>query len=345
MTSRSTTGARICLLVAACVRSLSAALLLASCWSLTPECDDPTELPAGAPDVRVLSYNIGNGNKERPYALRIRDRAYENHVGERIRELAPDIVLLQEVLPPTACESFSEHDPARTCYPDPDAHPAAAKRILGPAYSVACDQREHVECIGVRSSFGTIRGVEPGGFALAGAETSPLPGRACDYLAGHCSGRSNTCDAESSISTVIVDTANGPLRIIHVHPTAIGEVCLARQVEQAFALVDDLPTLIGGDWNFDPTRASDLVPAAIWYSWVGEGRRFANHSERVGACRLDSTSAGRNMSLDRVISDFAVGRCKVWREPRLDDGFDFAALDGARIDHFAVECSLYVGEP
>ncbi len=334
----------LCALLRGAASSCGAlALLLSGGCVWDPDCEDPPEGPSRPPDLRVLTYNIGNGLKERPYALRIRDQRYEDHVGARIRSLAPDIVLLQEVLPPTQCETFVELDPARTCH-DWEARLAPVQRILGPSYSIACDSNKHVECIGVRTDFGRIESLAPGELGLSRALTAPLPGDACDYLAGACNGRSDDCDAESSISTVRITTNDRELRIVHAHPTAIGVVCLEKQVEQAFSLVGETPTVIGGDWNFDPTRLTDLIPASIWFDWVGKGQRFNSHDPRRAQCRLARTSAGQDASLDRIATDFATGRCHVWDAPRLDDGFDFAALDGARIDHYAVHCDLYFGE-
>lgn len=319
-------------------------------WFLMPQaaclevdCEQPPET-MGRADIRVLSYNVGNGSSERPYALRMRDQAYEDHVGAKIRALSADIVLLQEVLPPTLCESFEERDRGRTCFDWRQREPAA-KRLLGSEYTVVCDANKHVECIGIKTSFGTVRRVEAGSFSLAGAETAKLPGPSCDAIADKCSGRRDNCDEESSISSIVVDTLRGPLRIVHAHPTAIGEVCLQNQVKQAFAFADELPTILGGDWNFDPTRGTDLVPSSIWHGQVGVDQRFENHDRYTKQCRLPRTSASQKASLDRITTDFAEGRCEVLDEPRLDDGFDFERLDGKRIDHFAVKCDLSFKEP
>jgi len=323
--------------------TLAAGLLL-GCLNLEPECTQPTAIE-GEPALVVVSYNIGNTRKTGNYPLRIADQAYEDHLGERLRGLSADIVLLQEVLTPTQCAGFEETDPLLTCY-DAEAREAPAKRLLGDDYTVVCDANRHVECIGVKTTFGSIPGVPLGGFVLDGAATEPLPGPACDYLAGECVGRSRNCDSESSISSVVVLRAGGsPLRVVHAHPTAIGEICLQRQLEQAFALVDELDTVLGGDFNFDPSRASDLAATAIWSDWVGEGRRFHNHSGYIGDCRLERTSVNQVVSLDRVVTDFAYGLCQVWQSPRLDDGFDFEQLLGSRADHLAVVCPLVEDVP
>ncbi len=315
-------------------------MVLSACARLEAECSQPSEVE-GEGDLRVLTYNIGNNSGSGPHALRIRDRAYEDHVGERIRMLEADIVFLQEVLAPPRCERTSEaFEPERACH-GLTRRDAPAKRLLGGEYTVVCDANQHVECIGVRASFGSIRGVPLRGFGLDKAQTASLPGPACDYLAGDCDGKSTECDSESSISTVVVDTPKyGAIRLIHVHPTAIGEICRSRQLEQAFAMADDLPTIMGGDWNFDPSRLADVAATALWADWVGANRRFRDHSGYAEDCRLDRTSFGQDASLDRIVTDFGRGRCHVWAQPRLDEAFEFTKLTVGRIDHYAVDCSL-----
>ncbi len=316
--------------------------MLAACGEIAPECTQPSESPEEH-GFRVVTYNIGNSRREGPYALRIQDQAYEDYIGERLRSLDADIVFLQEVLTPNQCATFEETDPGQTCYAWRNRS-EAAKRILGDEYGLVCDANRQVDCVAVRLSFGRIRSARPNALGLDLAETAKLPGRACDYLAGECDGRSTDCDAESSISTLVVDTSNGAIRLVHVHPTAIGELCRQKQIEQAFSLADDLPTIVAGDWNFDPTRLKDIAASAIWFDRVGQGMRFRSHAGYRDYCRLDRTSVGQNASLDRVVTDFALGRCQVWSAPRLDDGFDFSKLRGRRADHYAVECELG-GEP
>ncbi len=316
---------------------------LSACGDLEPECSQPDAVD-GEPDLRVLTYNLGNGDATGRYALRIADQSYEDHVGQQLRLRDADIVLLQEVLTPNRCALFEELDPGFTCFMSTE-RPAPVERILGDGYSVVCDANQHVECIGVKVSWGGIRGVPLGGFDIDHARTVGLPGPACDYVGGTCDGTSTDCDAESSISTIVVDTPEGAIRVIHAHPSAIGEICLSRQLRQVFGFVDELPTVLGGDWNFDPSRLADVAVAGIWADWVGENRRFHNHLGYTKGCELERTSVAQNASLDRVVTDFARGSCRVWTEPRLDDGFDFVGLIGRRSDHYAVECELEGAEP
>ena len=320
---------------------LGALALLSGCRMGDPECARP-RLPADGrpPDLWVLSCNVGNTDTSDPrYALRIKVQAYEDHLGAGIRRLRPHIVGLQEVLPPTACGDFEESDSARTCYQAAE-RPSPVRRLLGPEYSIACDARRHVECIGVHVDFGTIRGIEPGGLRIDGAETAALPLPACEH--DDCRGDRRECDAASAITTVVVDTNRGPLRVIHVHPTAIGNQCRQLQIEQAFTMVGNGPALLLGDWNFDPERTVDIVEASIWNRFVGPTRRFLDHSPRDRGCRALRSSVSRDLAIDRVASDFALGVCEVLSSPPIDDGFDLGAHpDVVPLDHHAVYCRLF----
>ncbi len=319
--------------------ALWSALLFSACAPESAQCDGSAAVPAtGVRNFHVLSYNIGNPKTDGPYALRLSDRNYEQGLAKTFRELSPDLVFLQEVLSPDQCK-VSERDPERSCFDAAHDLPQV-RRLLGDAYSIVCDDNRHTECLGVHRSFGIIRGLPPGGLDLDGANTAPLPGEPCNFSRGECTPSSKKCDAESSISSVVIDTPTGPIRAVHAHPTAGGHVCLQRQLMQAFDLADEAtPTILAGDWNFDPSNATDLVPASIWHHFVGDGR-FVDHSPRDADCHLARTSVAQPVSLDRVVTDFALGVCKVWTNPRLDAQAETVRQHGERADHYAVECKL-----
>jgi endonuclease/exonuclease/phosphatase family metal-dependent hydrolase len=322
--------------------------------------------------VRVLTYNIGNPDDTDPnYALRLSYQSYEDYMGAQIRALDPDVVFLQEVLPPHTCEAFAETDPARTCYQAADRL-AAAQRVLGPDYSIVCDGRLQVECMGVKVSFGTFDGLEAGGFSLQGAETPPLPLESCVYALGECS--KDKCDAESTVSAASVTTAKGPLRLVHAHPNApgstssggfyMGDACRKLQMQQVFEglagfgdvpLIGAGPNIIAGDFNMDPVAFSTATEVELWDAWVGEGKRFQD----FGPADAEGTHYGTRLgalgaAIDHVLAESATGSCQVFGQAelgppsgteRLDEGFDFAGLPGGvdfagRIDHFAIVCDL-----
>lgn len=336
--------------------SLSFVVLLAAC--------DGTEIPlipdaaVANPNVRFMTFNVGNPDDAEPnYPLRLRNQPYEDFVAAAIAEWAPDVIALQEVLPPHTCEAFVETDAAATCFEHAMREPAV-RRLLGDDYSIVCDMNQQVECVGVRTSFGTIAGVAPGAMELRGAQTSPPPGPACNYAAGECN--NDLCDAESTISTVEVSTVeHGPLRVVHLHPNAtgftgdgllyLGTTCRTAQTEQAFELAEaGTPALLLGDWNFDPDNGA-LYGAErdVFQLHVGDGLRFTDHGQRdlIGRRIVTVRDDPAGFAIDHVVSDFATGSCVVIRAPRFDETFDFSGLapDGAytgRIDHHPVLCDL-----
>jgi hypothetical protein len=334
---------------------VAAAALLAGCDGVPP-----------AP-IRFMSYDVGTpGGADPRYAYRIADQAYEDCVGDRIRATAPGVVLLQEVLSPGRCAAFEEPDAARTCWNDADREPAV-RRLLGPDYTIACDARRHVECIGVATSFGTIDGLAPGALGLDIAETPPLPLPPCAYA--ECDDA--RCDEESTLSAVTVATRRGPLRIVHVHPSAPGTsaagifwttACRALQLRQVFDGVpgfgdDPLatadPTVVAGDFNLDPVRLIGDATRRVWERHVGDGRRFRDLTPSAPDGTQYGTRRGNlGIAADHVLVAGLAGACTVHGHAvGVDPGTE--ALDagcagtlsgpkasGGRVDHFAITCDL-----
>jgi hypothetical protein len=327
-------------------------------------------------NLRILTINVGNGrlhrrNAElRPYALRIRHQTYEDLLAERIQTLRPAIVGLQEVLPHHTClrDGLAWEDEAQqTCY-DPLGREHAARRLLGPDYAIVCDRDASVDCLGVHVEFGEIVGLPPGGYdPVWPASAGPPEGfDTCDYAAGECQTKAAECDAESSILWADVTTVNGDrIRIVHLHPSAIGDACRETQLEQAFGHAtapwasetaeQPVHTLMLGDWNMDPDRLVQPVEELLYYARVGPTRRLREHDERDRQCARIETAPSGFATVDRVVSDFAKGRCRVFHDEhvslgctsplgRFDAAFPVASLAGEdwddRMDHRAVVCDL-----
>jgi hypothetical protein len=336
---------------------VAAAALLVACGDEAPS------------RLRLMTYNVGTPGGDPRYVYRIADQAYEDCVGARIRAVAPDVVLLQEVLAPARCAAFVESDAARTCREGTLREPAV-RRLLGPGYTIACDARSHVECVGVSTSFGSIVGVAPGALGLGAAETPALPLPPCDYAGGECD--EARCDVESTVSAVTVETARGRLRVVHVHPSAPGTsaagvfwstACRSRQLRQVFdglpdggggPLVTSDVTVIAGDFNLDPVRLIDEPTRMVWQRHVGEGRRFRDLTPSARDGTQYGTRRGNfGIAADHVLADRLAGRCTVHGHAiGVDPGTrpldadcvgllpDAGAASARRIDHFAITCEL-----
>lgn len=305
--------------------------------------------------LMVLSYNVGNGDGTDPnYPYRMRDQAYEDHVGAQIRAVGAQIVALQEVLPTHYCEAFEESDPDKTCYQHA-SRGEVAKRLLGADYSVVCDDRLQFECLGVHRDFGALEGVDLGEMVTEGAPTEALPLPPCSYVDNSCT--EELCDAEATVSSARVQAAWGELRLIHLHLNATGQdaegnfylgtKCREGQFQQVIDMLaaePDTPTVVLGDFNFDPDQLFYEAEGALWATVVGEGLPLTDHGERDGEGVRVSTIAGLGVAIDHVLTTFAEGTCEVQSSPTLDAGFDFEPLGGqrypGRIDHRALICDL-----
>jgi hypothetical protein len=345
------------------------------------ESESETDTGFVAVDFTAMTYNVGNPDSADPYyPLRMQSQDYEDYMAGEIQWLAPDIVFLQEVLSAKTCEAFVETDPSKTCY-EWDTRPRPAERLLGPDYSIVCDARDHVECVGVRTDFGTIDGLAPGEYAESGAETPELPLPPCVWAEDECT--DDLCDAESTVSAVTVHTDAGPLRVVHLHPMAqvsaaiSGDACRTEQLLQVFEgyvvgwedpLVSGADRAIAaGDWNLGlevywaRTMFSSADADDVFYEFVGcDGCGFADVDPRDGVGDRYSTTSvawtwlddvGLPIAIDHVVvSDGIDGECLVHDdggEPtteRLDywySGLDDLGAD-ERIDHYAITCDLHV---
>jgi endonuclease/exonuclease/phosphatase family metal-dependent hydrolase len=294
--------------------------LLASCGEETCPAATPLE-PGDERAVRVVTANIGNGMQDPAvYALKQRWQRGEDAIGARLRALEADVVALQEVLAPRRCAAFVETDPRATCFAAA-SRPSQVERLLGPEYAVFCDGQLDADCVGVRRSFGEVTAVR----------RQPLPAQPCHYLTT-CSEGGNTCDLESSVIAVDVQTAAGALSVVAVHPSARGKNCRLLQIEQAFAAAGPR-AIVAGDWNFDPDRTDELAEGAVEARWAGEGARFSAFHPRNESCQLEATRGGN--ALDRVYGDFPRGTCTIQTLA--------SRAEGAILDHLAVICDLAEG--
>jgi endonuclease/exonuclease/phosphatase family metal-dependent hydrolase len=321
-------------------------------------------------NVRIMTMNVGNGEDEGPYALRLLHQPYEDWLAARIQGLRPDVIALQEVLPRHTCIDDGEAweaDERYTCF-EADQREDQVRRLVGPDYSIVCDDVRSVDCLAVHVDFGTIEGLAAGGYDPEWSGTLALPDgfRRCDYVEHECFEKLAVCDRESSVTMARIQTVAGPvIHTVHMHPSAFGQACRENQLaaglrlsSEAKASDPDIALMVLGDWNFDPDRLGRPVEELLYYSHVGPGQLMREHDERDDVCARPVTGPLDLASLDRVVTDFARGFCEVQHddhvpigasEPRgrFDDDFDewdvFAEgeEDEHRMDHATVICDLY----
>lgn len=336
---------------------------------LIPE--DPVDLSLTVDaNVRIMTMNVGNGEDEGRYALRMLHQSYEDWVAARIQSLAPDVIGLQEVLPRHTCLDDGEPWETRaryTCF-DADVREDQVRRLVGPDYSIVCDDVMSVDCLAVHVDFGTIEGLAAGAYEPEWSDTLPLPAgfRRCTYAEHECFEKLAVCDRESSVLEARIQTAAGPvIHAVHVHPSAFGQACREHQLADGLRAVreakeadPDVALMVLGDWNFDPDRLGRPVEEVLYYSHVGPGQLLREHDERDEVCARPVTGPLDLGALDHVTTDFARGFCEVHHDVhvpigadaprgRFDDAFDdwevFAEgeEDEHRMDHATVVCDLY----
>jgi hypothetical protein len=276
----------------------------------------------------ILSVNVGNSNLQcYTYKWKLCKKDVENRLKENIATVKPDIILVQEVLPPWLCEEHSEKNPTKVCYDDQE--PPQIRRLLGDEYSIACEPLKGYECVGVRKTAGEFVGCLPGEICDA-RPIKPISG----------------CDPGFSISAVTVKLNNGAIfDIVHSHPQSFSASCRAESLQQAFypdspedSIIQQDKIFVMGDFNFDPWRDND-ESVDTWkgiYEKGWKGLPFRYHSGIVEKDPPYYTLKfmGVRRTIDFVVSNFADGKFVVLGESpgtsRLDGGAgnDHRALYG-----------------
>lgn len=341
--------------------------------------------PENKANLRILSMNIGNGSTKRAdgvhaaYDLRLTYRTYEDAIAQRIAALnpKPHIIAFQEVLTKKRCSLLAQEDRhsdfEKTCW---DQKEDQVQRLAGPDYAIVCDGNEGVDCLAILKSFASIVDLPDSYYPLLKSHTALFPPpffdnpslklSTCDFTEGECHHSALSCDQESSIASVRLKLKTGPyITVVFLHPTAMGEICQQAQLLQAFDLATknlQEKTLILGDWNMDMVRffgTSSL--ALIAKKYIGVGRDFRLHDNFDESCVFTKTSPYNVATLDHVVSNFARGVCRVYKNEGISTkyysplkNFDHGILEeifGRReipesykkrvFDHNSVLCDLY----
>ena len=197
-------------------------------------------------EFTVLQANVGNAKLScgDDYIYKLCDVDVEQRIAAQIAQLAPDVVVLQEVVPDALCDGFVEGDATKVCDPVHRAgEPSQVRRLLGDGYDIACDERNGYECIGVRSA-GRVR--------PAGAyRTAPVV--EVDGV---------VCDPGFSVGSRPIVVRDSTVVVVVGHPHSTQPACRAAQVRQIFTAADDAdvglvggetqPAIVAGDMNLDP---------------------------------------------------------------------------------------------
>lgn len=361
------------------VRLLLAALLAAPLLAAEPA--SAVEAPRPV-DVRVLQANVGNVNVTPgacgDQAVKLCLRPVEERITAGLRALDPQVVLLQELLPALLCRpperpgafgtsphSLSLRNPEHLC-PDvlaglePDDQ---VDRLLPPEqWETRCnapsidpaDRTRAIppwDCISVRRDLGRIASFT----TLDGTAPGAVPGE--------------TCDNGFTMNVALLDVGR-PLQVTSAHPDSGGQRAgcraekLARLLNALGGSSPTVPTVLAGDFNFDPYRTPD-VSTELWDRFVSrDGTTPYGYRSGIaeadpapvtlnfcGASQLDPTGslldgatqppAGCTSTLDHVAATPDVtGPCDTLGEPPGDS----ARLDGGGgTDHRAILCDFTVG--
>lgn len=266
--------------------------------------------PGPAPDLVVLVANVGNLDMlgdgpcaEWPARGALCTKAHEDAVAARVRAIDPDVAVLMEVLDPARCDG---HD-LEVCH----GSEASVRRIVGDGYTILCDGIGGYDCLAVRADI-AVDGCAPGDRCVAETPAQPA---ACDGVGDY-----------SSVSRARLDVLGRRLDVVLLHPYQAmddeEDRCRSAQVQQAFDLVGDGPTLVAGDVNYDPHRLGAWFGTGeVWSRHVGRGRRFAHHG--AGWPFPEVTWIGM-LTFDHVVSDALLGTCRA-RDLGVD-GLDHRAL-------------------
>jgi Endonuclease/Exonuclease/phosphatase family len=278
----------------------------------------------------VLTANVGNlsiGCMDVLNKLCYKD--VEERITKSIELLNPEVVALQEVLPPWQCENIkATTNRNKVCY-EKQLVPQV-RRLLGNEYTIACNDRNRnqFECIAVKTSVGSIIGCEQGQLCNSARTGIEVDG----------------CDNGFTVSAATVKLRSGfTFDLVNLHPQSTDDKCRARMISLAFEgngknkpLIQQDNVLLMGDFNFDPWRDQDKS-TETWKSFFAKGwggRDFIYHSGIVEKDPPYYTSFlfYRKRTPDMIVSNFAQGVCKV-----LGESPDTSRLDGGKgTDHRAL---------
>jgi len=302
----------------------------------------PWDMPAaGAGAFTLLSANVGNVDVFRcaGAVYKLCSAASERRIAHRIAVLHPDVLLLQETLPPRVCDSLGPVEEWHVCHPsNTAAEPEQVRRLVGPDYTVACDARGGYECVAVRRGFAPLEGCADGALCRGGARTGPPV--------------EGGCDTGFVVVAATATIAGRRTDLVSAHPPSgfseESQNCRRAHLDQLFG--DPSPirsadrAIAGGDWNMDPFRSAG-ADVERWHASVSARRDsalpFALHSGLVEHDPPYWSAPLVKLTWDHVVSEGFIGRCvTLGAAPGLAP-LDYAEGDELqRLDHLAQWCTI-----
>lgn len=308
------------------------ALMLASC--LPVRADDhlvpDLTIKDDADSFTILTANVGNIDPScLPLVLKLCRSAVEARISASIQSLSPDVIALQETLPPSKCTSFLARERGSVCS-NPSTIPQI-RRLLGDAYTIVCESRNSYECIAVHQDKGSIHGCGRGELCLTDRIDEQPEG----------------CRSNVAVMGVTLEIEGTVFDLINAHPESRRARCRNASFLQIFfdvgdraGLVREEHVLIVGDLNMDPWREDDKS-VQTWKSYVGAPQThpyyyhsgMAEHAPPFFTLRYPTFSK----TYDHLVSNFLDGTTLV-----LGESSDTFRLDGGSgMDHRAVYGTLF----
>jgi len=274
----------------------------------------------------VMTVNVGNSDWDcTPYKWKLCKKVVEQKLTEHLQIIKPDLITLQELLPPRLCQNANETDSHKVCY-DPQSIPQV-RRLLGPEYTIVCEPHSQYECFGIKKDIGHVNGCPDGELCYSTRSTDT----------------GNNCDNGFSISAITVQLNNGfVFDMVNVHPQSMSSVCRANMLLRAFQgdksqqpIIQNDNVLILGDFNLDPWRNKD-VSVKAWQSIFSKGWANKKYHYHSGVAEITPPYYTFQFivkgTYDLAVSNFASGICHV-----LGETPETARLDGGSgNDHRAV---------
>lgn len=271
--------------------------------------------------LTVMTVNVGNTSPLCwPYFVKLCRRAVERRIARNLQALHPDLVAIQETLPPWMCKDRRFTPPGSVCAGSPDL--PQVRRLVGTDYTIICEERNAFECLAVRSDAGRILGCEPGSLCHT----------------DRFERQDEDCRHSVSIMAATVEIKGRIFDVVNAHTENRSPACRLASIRQVFEsgdLLKEEKSLIMGDFNLDPWREDD-PSIRYWRQKTGIDREssyvyhsgIAEHEPPYPTLRYPFFTR----TYDHVISNFLSGVTRV-----LGESPGTARLDGGwGMDHRAV---------